>query len=82
LVVKFVAEGGHHIASVQDGGGDAIVVGGCSAGEIGLFVEALEAGAVKAFFGVGVVATGAVVLEDVVAGGFLGGELSEGFGWG
>jgi hypothetical protein len=82
LLVEFVAEWGHQAASVEDCGGDSVVVGGCSAGQIRLFVEALETGAVEAVFGIGVVAARAVGLVDLIAAGLLRSEFRQGFGRG
>lgn len=80
LIVEGVSESGHHVASAEDDGGDAVVVGGCAAGEIFLFVESLQAGSVERAVGIGVVAAGAVRGVDLVSGGFLRSEFAEGLG--
>jgi hypothetical protein len=68
---------------VEDGGGDAVVVGGGTAGEVGLFEDAAEGGAVERLRGAIVVALGAVGFEDAVAADLLGVEFREWCGgWG
>jgi hypothetical protein len=74
--------GRHHVATVEDGGGDAGVGSGGSAGEVGLFEDAEKRWAVEwAGFAI-VVALSAVGLEDLVATGLLRRELAERRGWG
>jgi hypothetical protein len=79
LVAEGIDEFGHQVASVEDDGGYALVVGRCAAGQILLLVESLEPGPVERAIGVGVVAAGAVRDINLVSGSFLRSELAEGF---
>jgi hypothetical protein len=67
---------------VEDGGGDAVVVGGGAGVKVGLFEDAGEARAVEAVVGAVVVALRAVGDEDTMAAELLGVELGDGRGWG
>jgi len=72
--------GWHEVAAVEDGVGDAFVVGGGAAGEVGLLEDAEQGGAVERAFGAVVVAHGAVGLEELLAVELLGVELGDGGG--
>ena len=62
---------------MEDGGGDAVVVGGRSAGERGLLIEAEKGRAVERVVAAVVVALGAAGLVDGVSAGLLRVELIE-----
>jgi hypothetical protein len=75
--VAEVGGGGHHVAAIEDGCGDAVVVGGSTGGKVGLFVEAEQRRTVERTSLAIVVALGAAHFVDLVAVGLLGVELVE-----
>src|SRR5271168_741611 len=81
LVVEVVAEGGHHVSTMQDDRRDAIVVGGRSAGQIALLVKTLKFRAVKALLIIRVVASCAAGMKDRIAAGLLWCKIGKRLGW-
>ena len=79
LIGEGVAKCGHQVTSTENDCSDALVVCGCSARQVFLFVESLKPGPVERAVGVGVVAPGAARDVDLVSGSFLRGELAKGF---
>jgi hypothetical protein len=77
-----VGRGGHYAAAVEDGSSDTVVVGGSAAGQVRLFVEADERGAMPWAGLAVVVALRTVGLEILVAQSLLGCEFRERCGWG
>jgi hypothetical protein len=82
-----VREGGHEVMAVEDGGCDAGVIGGSSAGQVRLFVDTEQRWALyrstRPRTGIAVVmAQRAAGLEILIAESLLRGELIDGCGRG
>ena len=76
-----VAESGHVGLAVLDDLGDAIIVGGQTAGQILPLEHMFEAGTLQILGGVSFVAAGAIIIEDAAAGGLLRIEAEFGVGF-
>ncbi len=75
-----VAEGWHLGAAAHDDCRDAVVIGWHSAGQVLFFVNIVQAGAVQAMAGIGLVAAGAIGIKDMAADGLGGSESKFGIG--
>jgi hypothetical protein len=81
LWAESASGGGHHVTAVEDGLADEAFIGGQAARQEGVLEEALEARAVLAWNGVGVVASGAGLPVELAAVGLWGGKAERGVGF-
>ena len=76
LIIQNIGVGRHHVATFQDGGPNAIVIGGRTAGKVRLLEHSLEAGTMQCLFAIGIVALRALLLVNGVAAHLRGRQLA------